>query len=111
MMPTADRYRAAASTFRTFGEHYLRHAALVSRWPVAGHLGSGPVAAEVTDALGRSAANLTDASAAMAALAAVCDRRAEICDDYRRRVREYEQLDPGRRRLVPRPAPPFPWTA
>lgn len=110
-MPNAQEYREAAARYRTLGEQYLRQAALVSGWPVASHLGTGPVADAVSGALGRSAAHLREAGEAMAALARLCDQRATICDDYRRRVRQHDLLDLAIRLLVPRPAPPFPWVA
>jgi hypothetical protein len=110
-MPNAQHYRDAAARFRTLADHYLRQAALVSAWPTAGHLGSGPAADAVVGALDRSAAHLRDAGEAMARLARVCEHRAVVCDEYRRRVREHDLLDVILRFLVPRPAPPYPWVA
>lgn len=110
-MPNAQQYRAAAARYRTLGDQYLRQAALVSRWPVASHLGAGPVADAVVGALERSAGGLRDAGDEMARLALVCEQRALICDEYRRRVREHDRLEPIVRLVVPRPVPPYSWVA
>lgn len=110
-MPNAQEYRDAAARYRTLGDQYLHQAALVSAWPVSSHLGAGPVADAVSGALGRSAAHLRDAADAMAALARMCEQRALVCDEYRRRVRQHDLLDFVLRLVVPRPAPPFPWVA
>lgn len=110
-MPNAQQYRDAAARYRALGEQSLRQAAIVSRWPVASHLGAGPVADVVRGALDRSASRLRDAADEMAQLARVCERRAVICDEYRRRVREYDRLEPIIRLVAPRPAPPYSWVA
>ena len=109
-MPNAHEYRDGAARFRALGDVYLRQAALVSGWPVASHLGAGPVADAVSAGLGRSAGELVDAAAEMARLAGVCDTRAEVCEAYRRRVVEYER-DPLLRLALARPVPPYPWVS
>ena len=110
-MPNAEQYRAAAARFRVLGDQHLRQAALVGRWPVADQLGDGPVAAAARAGLDRAAARLVEASGGFAELAAACDRRAAVCEEYRRAVGAHARLDPSLRPLVPRPAPPFPWVS
>ena len=71
---------------------------------------AGFIVAATRYALSTQAA-ATGRDEAMAALARMCDQRATVCDDYRRRVRQHDLLDLAIRLLVPRPVPPFPWVA
>jgi len=110
-MPNAAQYREAAARYRHLGEHYLRHAALVTGWPLATHLGAGVVADAVSGVLRDAGHHLAAASSEMAALALVCERRATICDEYQRRVQLHRALDPMTRLRTPPPVPPFGWVS
>lgn len=110
-MPNAAHYREAASRFRMLGENVGRQAGLVSGWPVAGHLGAGPVADTTPASLQGASRQLVAATGALARLARICDQRALVCDDYRRRVDEWERLNLVERFFVARPDPPFRWVS
>lgn len=107
-MPNGDHYRSGASRCRTLAEQYLRQSALLAGWPVAGHLGDGPAADAVADALARASAHLRTAADDLGRIAAECTRRAAICDQYRADLRRWLLTGSF---VGPAPLPPYPWVS
>lgn len=91
-MPTADDYTAAARRFRAIAEQLVREAGAQRAWDPAGYMGDGPVHTAVDESLGATRTALVDASDHLVTIATVCDRRAEVCAEYRRAMRRYRSL-------------------
>lgn len=91
-MPTADDYSAAASRFRAIAEQLAREAGAHRSWNAAAFVGGGPVRDSVDDSLGTIRSALADASDHLLSLATVCDRRADLCAEYRRAMQRYRAL-------------------
>ena len=108
-MPTAEEYSEAATTFRQRAEHLAREAGAQLAWQRASYLGDGPPRAAIDASLELARRAIADAADEMAALATECDRRASICEAYRRAVRFYWQLPYLVRLVTAYPARPAYW--
>lgn len=108
-MPTAADYRRAADVFRRSGAELADQAGNRRR----AHHGSvfvGPVAEAHTGALAAIAADRVRAADALRLLATVCERRAEVCEQYADDLARWRgQVGDHRARAERRPDPPEPW--
>jgi hypothetical protein len=108
-VPTAHEYRTAASRYRDLAEVLVSRSTSLGGWPLGDQLGAGPAFDAAAEGLTVSARHLRTAADGASALARECDRRAEVCDEHRRRLASHAALDPEVRLIIPRPLPPFPW--
>lgn len=108
-MPTADDYTAAASRFRSAADRLVREAGAAQTWDPSRHLGEGPVLASIDDSLTTIRASLGAAADHLVSLAVECDRRAEVCEAYRRAIGRYGQLPWIEQIVTPVPSRPAWW--
>ncbi len=106
-MPRASDYRIAAHAFRS-GRDRFAEAAWRDR-SVPTLAAAGPLVERSTAAALAIRHLYLRASVEFSELAAVCDRRAEVCDAYAAEVAAYERLDLWHRIGVPRPRRPADW--
>ena len=110
-MTRASVYRAAAADLRRSGDD-LTDLALLHRRFDAGSIGAiGPIATIHDDAVDATGGHLAPASSELERLAGECDRRADVCDDYQRRLRDWFDLPWVERLLTPPPLPPAAWVS
>lgn len=110
-MPTAAEYRHAAFKCRTVAEGYQRQSVAVLGWQLEQHLTSRVLSIALTSHLSGAGLGLQRAAAAVLAVAAECDRRAIVCDDYARQLARWEARPLWDRLLTDRPRPPYPWVS
>lgn len=108
-MANATEYELAASRFRQLGENCQRQAALVAAWRLDSELGVGPIADIVSVRLRASSDQFAVSGGEFTRLARVCDQRAVICAEYRRRVTDYFRLPDLVRAVTPAPIRPYSW--
>jgi hypothetical protein len=102
-MPDADSYRSTAAHLRSAARS-LDEAAVSGGSAIGGPLGVR------VDSLTRDARmKLARAVDELHRLAAVCERRAAICDDFASAMARYERLGWEARRLTPAPVRPAHW--
>lgn len=106
-MPNTHDYREAADRFRRLAVDLER--AADARPVEPADLATGPVRVAFDDALHAVRRRLARAGAELRHLAAVCDRRAEVCAAYARAVRRHSQLGLLDSWTTPPPARPAPW--
>jgi len=108
-VPRASDYRHAAASLR---QTSARLADLAVRHRTLGPdriAAVGPVADLHHDAVDEARRHLALGSEELLRLAALCERRAQICDDYARRVHHHRSLPPFERLTSPPPVPPADW--
>jgi hypothetical protein len=110
-MPTAAEYRHAAHKCRTLAEGYQRQSAAVLGWRLEQHIVAPALTTALSDHLARAGQRLQRAAEAVLAAAAVCERRAHVCEDYARRLARWDARPVWERLLVDRPQPPYPWVS
>lgn len=108
-MPTHNDYEAAAETFRLRARGYADSVAWAPRAVAGSFTGPGPVADAVDAGFGAALNELDRAAAALAAVAAECERRAAICRSYGRAIAAWRSLPPEVRQATARPARPAHW--
>jgi hypothetical protein len=109
-MPRASTYRDAAHDLRGISAR-LADLAIAHRSLDAAAIGAlGPVADRHDDALAEVGRDLATAADELLRLAAVCERRAIVCEEYARRVTEY-WTQPVLERSASVPSPPARWAA
>lgn len=107
-MPSAAQYRRAANGMRCVAAEVESYGAELARWPVGDAFG-GPIATAVGDALGEVLSEINRAGAGLGDLAALCDRRADICDAHARTIEAWWAAGSSGDHTQPYPASPFPW--
>ena len=108
-MSRASAYRAAATDLRRASVHFSEVAAAHRRTEatVIGAVGGfAAIHDRSIDVVGRHLAVAADGAAQ---LAAVCDRRAAVCEEYERRVASWRALPWLERGTVPCPLPSAHW--
>lgn len=107
-MPTAADYRRAAVVFRRHSAEFAddaRHRRLQGDVAFV-----GPLADAHADAMTAIAADRGRAAETLRFLAVVCDRRAEVCEEYAHQLARWREHVSGHRgRAARRPEPPEPW--
>jgi hypothetical protein len=106
--PSAAQYRRAANDLRCAAAEVESYGAELARWPVGGAFG-GPIATTVCDALADLLSEVNRAGAGLGDLAALCDRRADICDAHARTIDAWWAAGSSGDHTQPYPTPPLPW--
>ena len=108
-MPTANDYRAAARRYRATADRLTQEAAVLHRWALGAGIGEGAVLDAVLVSIAATRRLLGATGRELDGLAAVCDRRARVCDDYAAARRAHAELDPLGRLLTSAPVPAAAW--
>ena len=107
-MPTAHEYRTAATRLRQIAQDVDEHAFMLGACPV-GDVVAGPIAGHVAAAIDSVNAEINRASDGLAELVVLCERRADVCDDFADTERAWYEADNLGGVPPPYPSPPFPW--
>lgn len=107
-MPRAAEYRHAAQVLRGRSSA-LTQAATSYRRHRLGEFGEGPVADAHDTAVGSVASRFEHAGGELHTLAEVCERRADVCDEYAHAVSRWFALDVWERFATEYPRPPASW--
>lgn len=105
-MPNSQDYRAGAYHLRRSGELLLHRSRSVRRATDPSELCAGPLRTELDRSLGAVDAAVERAAGELERLAAICDRRAEICAAYAAELARHRETFG---RSVPPPEPPAWW--
>ena len=108
-MPTAHEYRDAAIHLRRVDARLMDEWSLVRRATAPDRFAAGPVGALVDQRLDVVHALIGRTRLELARLAAICDRRAEICARYTADVRRHRRLAEALGSRTAPPAPPAWW--
>lgn len=108
-MPTRADYESTASLFRNQARSYRDIAAFTPRGTAASFCNEGPATATIDAAVLRVLGHVRAAADELDRAAAECDRRAEVCAQFRRAVDRYWSLPYEVRELTPYPARPASW--
>jgi hypothetical protein len=92
-------------------EGYRRQSVAVLGWRLEQHLASPVLSIVLTEHLSGAGLRLQRAAEAVLSVAAECDRRAIVCDDYARQLARWEARRLWDRLLTDRPRPPYPWVS
>ena len=106
-MPRAAEFRHAAQELRARSTA-CSDAATAHRRHHLGKFG-GPIGEIHDESVGAIAARFDRAGGELRSLAELCDRRADVCDDYAAQVARWFQLPDVARLLTPFPPRPATW--
>jgi hypothetical protein len=106
-MPTAEHYDDAAGRYLALAARLTDEIALAPRH--ATFVGAGRVRDVIETTTQHGIGSLRTAVEDLLRLAAVCERRAEICRRFRLQLRRYDELPESIRVDVARPSRPYPW--
>lgn len=107
-MPRAADYRHAAQVLMARSAALADAARSYRRHDVDG-LGDGPVTDAHATAVGSIARRLDQAGRELRTLADLCERRADVCDDYAGAVARWLSLDERERSITRFPTRPATW--
>jgi hypothetical protein len=107
-MPRAADYRHAAQVLRGRSAA-LTEAATSYRRHRVGEFGDGPVAEAHDSAVGSIASRFEGAGGELHTLAEMCERRADVCEEYARAVTRWFSLDAHERLANEFPGRPASW--
>lgn len=108
-MSRASSYRTAATDLRRAGAQFAEVAGAHRRTDASRIGAVGPVAVIHERSIEAVGGHLATAADEAARLAVECDRRADVCDEYDRRVAAWTALPWFDRLAVPPPVPPARW--
>lgn len=108
-MSRASSYRSAAVDLRRASAQFTDIAASHRRSDASFIGATGAVAVIHDRSVEAVGAHLATAAGEADRLAAVCERRADVCDEYGRRLASWRALPWTERLLVAPPFPPAPW--
>lgn len=91
-MPSAHEYRDAAAQLRSVALQLSDDAALIRPATDPDDLAGGPLAAVLDRALDAYLRQVERARDELARVAAICDARAEICDEFAASLRRHARL-------------------
>lgn len=108
-MSRASSYRSAADDLRRAGAQFTSVAIAHRRIDASTFGAVGAVATIHDRSVDTVGTHLASAADEAAQLALECDRRADVCEEYDRRVAAWSALPWHERVLIPRPFPPARW--
>lgn len=108
-MPTQSDYRSTAQLLRNQAWSYHDIVGLAPRGPSARITGPGVVASTIDDQYHGVLQQISLAADGLDRAAAECERRADVCGEYRAAINRYWSLPEDARAGTPYPARPAPW--